>query len=196
MNRAFRVLVLLLLMTGLFGCGTLQLNHIITGTECATREDCISDLHLPNPEHPDIVFVVEPLLMNEKASNSLGVSSYSSQTFYGNVELCIAKAISNEFQNSKVYFDNTSCSGPYARITPNKIVARGVAFAGQYMRINYELTVNSKTTSDFAKTDTEMFWSWTTVAQKQYPLSCRILAQHVRDLLMKEGIVLPSKTRE
>ncbi|MDA8169386.1 MAG: hypothetical protein M0Z59_06770 [Nitrospiraceae bacterium] len=38
------------------GCGTLQLNPIVTGTACSTRDACLKDLNLPNPEKPEYVF--------------------------------------------------------------------------------------------------------------------------------------------
>ena len=172
------------------GCGTLKINHIITGTECQTKEECIKDLGLDKqPEKPDLVFVVEPLLMNEKAKAPVGTPAFNSPVLYGDVELCAAKALRTEFRNVKVIFDDKDLKAPFIRVRLNKIVSQGVIPAKAYMRIDYEVTVNGKTDIQYAKTDAEVFWDNKGVIKKWYPEVCAILAKQVREFLKKENII-------
>jgi hypothetical protein len=196
MIKFLKVLVLVVVAVVVSGCGTLHLNHIVTGTECPTREDCIKDLGLDKqPANPDIVFVVEPLLMDEKTKAPIGTPSFNSPFLYGNVELCIAKALRNEFKNSEIVLDNKSVVKPHVKIKPVKIVSQGVIPAKLYMRIDYEADINGVKTIRYAKTDTEVFWSSYTASRKNYPLVCAILASQVREILEKEGMIKTTKTK-
>ncbi|MCL4536702.1 MAG: hypothetical protein M1610_03795 [Nitrospirae bacterium] len=193
MKRFFMVLVLAAAVMAVAGCGTLQLNHIVTGTECPTKEDCIKDLGLDKqPESPDIVFVVEPLLMDEKSKAPVGTPAFNSPTYHGNVELCVAKALKFEFVNAKVVFDDKDAKMPFVRVKLNKIVSQGVFPASLYMRIDYELIINGKSHTSYSKTDSEVFWNNERSAKKQYPLVCEILAKQVKETLEKEKIAAPA----
>ena len=193
---ALKVLVLVVMVVGLTGCGTLHINRIVTGTECLTREDCIRDLGLDKqPANPDIVFVVKPLLMNERARAPFGNPAWNSPVHYGNVELCIAKALRNEFKNSKIDLESKSVVKPHVRIKPINIVAQGVYPIFTYMRIDYEVDINGTKTIKYARTSTRTFWDSWIAARNQYPLVCAILASQVREILEKEGM-LKTKAEE
>ncbi|BCB96831.1 hypothetical protein JZK55_17530 [Dissulfurispira thermophila] len=185
MNTFLRVLVLGFVVIVLTGCGTLHINHKITGTECMTREDCIKDIGLDKqPQNPDIEFIVTPLLMDEKAKAPLGTPAYNSPVYHGDVELCVANALRKEFKNAKTVFEDKDANNKAIKIKLKKIVAQGVLPVHSYMRIDYDLTApDGKVYTLYAKTNTEMFWSPNTAATKQYPLVCAILARQVKEIL-------------
>jgi hypothetical protein len=181
------VLLLMVLVSGATACGTIQLNHIITGTECSTREDCIKDLNLPNPAKPDMVFVVDPLLIDEKGrAGRRRTPAFNSTRLHGDVELCIAKALNDEFKNAKTVFDKSGIAGPYININPTSIRKQTARSGRSYMEIDYEVTIRGITTRNIAQTDTETYSSVTAAATKEYPEVCKILADQVRKTLSKE----------
>jgi len=195
MIKVLKFLVLMVMVVGLTGCGTLHINRIVTGTECLTREDCIRDLGLDRqPANPDIVFVVDPLLMNERGKAGIfGTSAWNSPVHYGNVELCIAKALRDEFKNSKIVLDNKSVVKPHVKIVPVNIVSQGITLYRGYMRIDYEVDINGVRKAMYAKTVARVFWDYSIAARTNYPLVCAILASQVREILEKEGIIEATK---
>ncbi|MFO0753578.1 MAG: hypothetical protein U0411_09680 [Thermodesulfovibrionales bacterium] len=73
MRRITAVIVALGLATAIGGCGgTVSLNKTITGTECATREECLKDLKYTRQDKGDIVIVIEPYYIDSWAKNYLG----------------------------------------------------------------------------------------------------------------------------
>ena len=187
MKGILEVLLLMVLVSGTAACGTIQLNHIITGTECATREECIKDLNLPNPAKPDVVFVVDQLLIDEKGrAGRRRIPSFNSTRLHGDVELCIAKALNDEFKNAKIVFDKSGIAGPYININPTSIRKQTARSGRSYMKIDYEVTIRGITTSNTAQTATETDSSVTVAATKEYPKACQILAEQVRKTLSKE----------
>ncbi|BCB96483.1 hypothetical protein JZK55_14050 [Dissulfurispira thermophila] len=196
MNAFLRVLVLGFVVMVLTGCGTLHINHKITGTECMTREDCIKDLGLDKqPQNPDIEFIVTSLLMDEKGKAPLGNTVLIGQVYHGDVELCVANALRKEFKNAKTVFDDKDAGNKSIKIKLNKIVAHGVFPAKLYMRIDYDLIApGGRVYTLYAKTNTEMFWSENTSATKQYPLVCAILARQVKEIL--SGVPVDKITNE
>ncbi|GER94433.1 hypothetical protein A45J_2195 [hot springs metagenome] len=196
MNAFLRVLVLGFVVMVLTGCGTLHINHKITGTECMTREDCIKDLGLDKqPQNPDIEFVVTPLLMDEKMIAPIGTPGFASPVYHGDVELCVANALRKEFKNAKTVFEDKDASNKAIKIKLNKIVSHEILIARGYMRIDYDLIApGGRVYTLYAKTNTEMFWSENTSATKQYPLVCAILARQVKEIL--SGVPVDKITNE
>ncbi|BCB96827.1 hypothetical protein JZK55_17490 [Dissulfurispira thermophila] len=196
MNTFLRVLVLGFVVIVLTGCGTLHINHKITGTECMTREECIKDLGLDKqPQNPDIEFIVTPLLMDEKAKAPLGTPALDSPVYHGDVELCVANALRKEFKNAKTVFEDKDANNKAIKIRLNKIVSQGVWPVRGYMRIDYDLTApNGKIYTLYAKTNTEVFWNDNRAATKQYPLVCAILARQVKEIL--SGVPVDKITNE
>ncbi len=176
------------------GCGTLQLNPIVTGTACSTREACLKDLNLPNPEKPEYVFVVEPYTMNERGKAPIGTPAFNSPVYHGDVELCIAKALKDMFgSNIKIFFKEAEAGQPSILIKIDNVVAHGVYPVSLYMKIDYQILSNRKNISLTAKTDTESFWNNDHEARKQYPQVCAILARQVREALEGNGAVTKGK---
>ena len=188
MKGILKVLLLILLVFGATACGTtIKLNQIITGTDCSTREDCIKDLNLPNPVKPDMVFVVDPLLIDEKGrTGRRKIPALNSAGIHGDIELCIAKALNDEFKNAKIVFDKSGIAGPYININPTAIRKQTARSGRSYMKIDYEVTIRGITTSDTAQTDTGTYSSVTAAVTKEYPEACKILAERVRKMLSKE----------
>ncbi len=184
MKNIFKLLVLAAAIIGLTACGTLQLNELITGTKCATRAECIRDLDLNNPEHPDLVFLVEPYLMtmDEMGEVPAETSTYNSPVLHADVELCIAKALREELRNSKIVFDVSEAGNQYIDIKPT-LAHQHVVFPLQgYFQIDYKLNGNAYT----ARTESKMYWSKTDGVEEGYPLACRIVAEQVRQRLYND----------
>ena len=193
MIKVLKFLVLMVMVVGLTGCGTLHINRIVTGTECLTREDCIRDLGLDRqPANPDIVFVVEPLLMKEKGKAPIGWASPISSTNYGYVELCVAKALREEFKNAKIVFDDKDANMPFVRIKLHDIAQQATYPFGGYVRINYDLIINGKTHSLYAKSGTAIAVTFQQHMRDHYPRTCQILAKQVRETLENKGIAVPA----
>ncbi len=179
------------------GCGTLQLNPIVTGTACSTREACLKDLNLPNPEKPGYVFVVEPYTMDEKPKAILAGSCLNCPVYYGNVDLCIAKSLKDEFgNNAKILF--TEKLEPCVTIKIKNIYAQSVYPYKMYIRMDYQLMENGKSIALTARTNAETFWNGNSESRKQYPEVCTILAKQVHEILDKDSanpIIEPGKAK-
>ena len=125
MTGVLKILVLMTVVTAVAACGTVQLNQLVTGTNCETKEDCVKDLNLPNPPNPDVVFVVEPLLMDEKEKAPLGTPAFNSPVWYGDVDLCVAKSLKEEFTNAAILLDVKKAKSSFIDITLKSIRAQG-----------------------------------------------------------------------
>jgi hypothetical protein len=178
----------MVLTFGVTACGgSVQLNHIITGTECSTREDCVKDLKLPNPANPEIVFVVEPLPVDQKGrSGRRRMPSFNSKGIHGDAELCIAKALNDEFKNAKIVFDKSNAAGPYVYIEPTTLRRQAGHSGKSYMEIDYDVTILGHTTSYTAQTDVATYSNVSDAITKEYPGVCKILAEQVRKALNKK----------
>ena len=174
MNRAFRVLILLFLITGLLGCGTLQLNHIITGTECATREDCINDLHMPNPEQADIVIVVEPFHIDRmEGKNAFGTLAPDSFRLVADLDLCLLQALSEKFPNAAIKFSDSS-----GKIHV-KIKDAGVKW-GPKAYLEYTATIDGREIAGTVTKFTLFTISQTKTAAKSFPYLCGKIAERIK----------------
>ena len=174
----------------LSACGTIQLNPMVTGTQCQTREQCVKDLNLPNPKNPTITFVVDPYLMDKHWRALVGTPALGGDNLHGNVELCVAKALGDEFGNSaKISFTKDELVDP-VEIKINKMVAQSTGIGG-YIKINYTLINKGETIGLAAKSDRTTGWSSDIMTKTAYSQACQVLAKQVRGTLAKEGVELP-----
>ncbi len=181
----FKVLAALFLLLAVAGCETVNLNHAVTGTACATRAQCLKDLNLPNPEAPEYVFVVDPYTISQRVGGSFGASLFGPVN-RGDADICVAKALAEEFGDSaRIVFDKKGLRGPYVEIKITGAEFRSAYTAGWYMQIDYRLTAGGKSTPLAAKTGIANFWSEQKAVETQYPEACRILARQVRENLGK-----------
>ena len=130
MNRAFRVLVLPLLMTVLFGCANLvsPVNPYITQSQCVsdeecvkapltkglselersqcvTHEECLKAANLPNPPKPDHTFVIEEKEFNDMVkarSHIRGYTPLSNMKYNIYLDICVGKALAALSPSSRV----------------------------------------------------------------------------------------------
>ncbi len=84
------------------GCGTVNLNKAITGTDCTTREECVKALNLRNPEKADLTFVVKPYEFNVGFKANWGYTEPGTPRRTGDAAYCVADALRQEFGNSKI----------------------------------------------------------------------------------------------
>lgn len=187
--RGLKIVAAAMAVLLLAACGTIRLDQIVTGTKCSTRETCLKDLNLPNPTNPKYTFLVDPYVMDEKARTPIGLPVWSGSTFYANADICVAKALRNEFgKNARIVFSKENLEGKYTEIKINDVVFHET-FLGDHMWIKYRLTTSGKIYSFRAETPKEVFSHLliTGEAKDEYPEACAILAKQVKTVLQKEA---------
>ena len=182
------VAVMAVAVMALAGCATIRLDPMVTGTKCQTRAECIKDLHLPHPDRPKYVFLVDHYLMDNKARSAFGVPGVGGDWLRGNVEVCVAKALDQNFPlDSEVVFDKSSLAGPYTEIKIDNVVDQ-IAFPSKiYFRIDYRVTSNGETTRLTARNQAEHGNNLIVMARRQYPRACRVIANQVYNILQKQA---------
>ena len=107
MKRVLKLAAVAAASLVVLGCGTVNLNKAITGTDCTTREECVKALNLRNPEKADLTFVVKPYEFNIVFKNAYGVRHPFTGNRTGNAAYCVADAIKRKFGNSRILIDDT-----------------------------------------------------------------------------------------
>ena len=180
------VAVMAVAVMALAGCATIRLDPMVTGTKCQTRAECIKDLHLPHPDRPKYVFLVDHYLMDKRELSVIGTPKIGSSPLRGNVEICIAKALNENFPlDSEVVFDKAALNGPHIEIKTDNVVSQGVFPSKIYFKIHYILINNDKTVDMTSKSKTKHI-SYQTVLS-EYPEACRVLANQVYGILQKQA---------
>lgn len=178
-----KVLAAFFLAAAVAGCGSVNLNPIVTGTACNTRQQCVKDLRLPSPVSPEYVFVVDPYKMDGRAKGSFETSVLGPVN-HGDVDLCVARALAGEFgDKAKIVFSKQGLEGPYAEIKILRADFRSAYTAGWEMKIEYRFTASGKSSDNTARSGIGNFLGGRKAAETQYPLACRILAKQVREKL-------------
>lgn len=187
----FKRLVVLVVVIGAgltTGCltTTANLNHAITNTECQTFEECAKALALDSqPENPDLVFVVESYPFEKPLINAYGLRTPFTGIRTGNAELCMAKALREEFGNSAIVLKPEELdkykTKPAIMIKIKDLELGGNFKYSNYCRLKIIAVVNGKETevSGFGSLGILRFVN----SGKVYYSACHDIAKQIKTLL-------------
>ena len=168
------------------GCGTVNLNKVITGTDCATREECVKALNLKNPEKADLTFVVKPYEFNVGFKTGWGYTQPGTKRRFGDAAYCVAKALRQEFANSRILVDDKH--GDRDIFVAIHDIRIGVNWNSGDCRMKAAVMINGKkydikghgAQGAFRVTDDAIF----------YPAACADIAKQVKKLIDENKTVI------
>lgn len=194
MSKFLSAVKRLLILAVIIGAGlttgclttTANLNHAITNTECQTFEECAKALALDSqPENPDLVFVIEPYPFEKPFLNGWGVRMIFTEMRTGNAELCMAKALREEFNNVAIVLKPEELdkykTKPTILIKIKDLEVGGNLKYSSYCKLKIVVAVNGK------ETEINGFGSIGILrvinSGKVYYFACQDIAKQVKTLL-------------
>jgi|GEM_PF-3568849 len=180
----------------------------VAGCASPNLQTHYSNIELPNPEKPDIVFIVDETSLRGKTKNAIGTPSLISP-FEGGyifpVDKCLAKAINEAFSNVKILtempnaIDNSSVTVHIYGIT-DLIIRQGWAsasvckFQGEVEIKGNIKTLNKKINAEGSSGGSGLgFGGVSRHADKSTWAACKDFANQISQLLKSQGIKLTLK---